>query len=355
MSLIANLFLTLATLLYFSSLSPLYFKSAPKGGDAAVSYVWGIIFIYLGFLVCMAIPTGIIAWKGGFQWTGSTGTRRFAWVAGTLVMAVLTIAISALSRDGGGPVPLLLRLYSVFIPALLPALMIVGAAVLANESLASLLPNGLVKWMMKIIFFLSLSGSASFIWSLMAQSLANDRRKIERAMEDNEKNHQNHLKDIENCDVSKDMVFILVFTDANHDPDVREKALAKIRTNPQWEKEMIRYLETDWAPEAFTFFASNEVPDKMVFAEAIRTGILIQARLIRENIQRYSHSSHYYPDQFGWEVERVLRTVDRFSDTGVDYLPAVIELRKALTEKSEYKEGNYRIESVLDKWIKNKK
>lgn len=355
MSLIANIFLALATLLYFSSLSAIYFKDAPKGGDAAMGYVWGLIFIYLGFLICVAIPTGIIGWKGGFQWTGSTGTQRFAWVTATLILSVLAVAVSALFKNEHGPVPILLKAYSLFVPALVPALMIGVGFVLVNEGLRSQIPHALVKWSLVLTFFFGATGTASLLWSLMSQSMANEKRRIEQAIKFDDQNHQNHLRDIENCDVTKDMVFILVFTDANHAPDVREKALAKIKTNPQWEKEMIRFLETDWAPEAFTFFASNEVPDKTVFAEAIRTGILNQARLIRESIQNYSHSAHYYPDQFSWQAERVLRTVDRFSDTGVDYLPAVLELRKALSEKSEYKEGGYRCEAMLDKWIKEKK
>ena len=51
----------------------------------------------------------------------------------------------------------------------------------------------------------------------------------------------------------KNMVFILVFTDANQDTDVRAKAVAKIKTNPQWEEELIKRLNSGWASEAFNF------------------------------------------------------------------------------------------------------
>jgi hypothetical protein len=149
------------------------------------------------------------------------------------------------------------------------------------------------------------------------------------------------------------MVFILVFTDGNQDEDIRKSAVTKIKSNPDWQMELIRILSTDWAPEAFHFLASNEVNERQLFLEPVRGGVLIQAKLIRESIRQSSHTSHFYPDLFSWEVERVLRTVDRFDGMGADYLPAVKELRAALDEPSEYKTIELNCMATLDKWIKS--
>ena len=62
------------------------------------------------------------------------------------------------------------------------------------------------------------------------------------------------------------MAHILVFTDANHDKEVRERAVAKVKTNPQWQQELCRLLENNGAIEAFFFLASNEVEDKNLFS-----------------------------------------------------------------------------------------
>ncbi len=159
------------------------------------------------------------------------------------------------------------------------------------------------------------------------------------------------LQDIDSCDVLKDMVFILVMTDANHDPDVRNKAVSKVKTNPKWQEELIRLLESDWAPEAFNFLASNEVDDKSLFPEAVKLGVLNQARLIRESLRSVSHPSHLYPEKFTWETERVLRTVDKFDNLGSDYRPAVQELRMAMDEHITFEKPVLNCVKILDKWL----
>ena len=170
-----------------------------------------------------------------------------------------------------------------------------------------------------------------------------------------DENHQRILNEIDTCDVMKNMVFILVSTDSNQDRDIRERAVAKVKTHPQWQQELIRLLQTDWAPEAFNFLASNDVDDPLLFGEPVKAGILIQARLIRESIRNSSHSSHFYPGRFGWEVERAVRTADKFKNQGVDLRPAVQELRAALDEPSEYEKPVFTCIKILDKWLKENK
>ncbi len=117
---------------------------------------------------------------------------------------------------------------------------------------------------------------------------------------------------------------------------------------------MIRLLNCEWAPEAFTFLASNDV-DKQKFAEPVRQGVLNQASVFRKSIRRSTHDAHFYKEQFLWELERVFRTLEKFKDTGVDYTPAVQELRNALDEPSEYKKPDWPAKKELDKWLKSNK
>lgn len=118
-------------------------------------------------------------------------------------------------------------------------------------------------------------------------------------------------------------------------------------------QELIRLLETGWSAEAFQFLASNPVDDPALFYEPVRKGVFQQSLLIRESIQRASHSSHFYPGLFLWEVERVIRSVDRFKGHGTDYLPAMKELRAALDEPSDFKEVTFDCLAPLDKWIRS--
>ena len=84
----------------------------------------------------------------------------------------------------------------------------------------------------------------------------------------------------------------------------------------------------------------------------IHQGVLSQARLIRARLRRCSHPSHVYDGQFGFEVERSLEVVEKLKDLGVDFTPAVKELRAALDEPIAYDNPNSSCKKVLDKWLK---
>lgn len=186
----------------------------------------------------------------------------------------------------------------------------------------------------------------------MAQANLNANARLRSESEFIDRTHQNHLNTIDSTDVMKNMVFLLVFTDANHDTDVRDRALAKIKSRVDWQEELARRLETDWAPEVFTFLASNEVDDKALFAEPVQKGAFIQARLIRESIRNCRGTYDLYSSRFAWEAERVLRTLEKFEGMGLDYRPAVQEMRAALDEPTSFEKPKLECKSILDKWLK---
>ena len=187
---------------------------------------------------------------------------------------------------------------------------------------------------------------------LMMESARNAAAITQDKSDFEQRNYQNHLDNIDSTDVMKEIVFILVYTDANQRQDVREKALAKIKSRPDWQEELVRRIQTDWAPEVFTFLASNEVDDKTLFLEAVKQGVLIQARLIRADIRKCRDGYDLYEGRFTWEVERVLRTVDKFEDMGVDYRPAVQEMRNALDERTSFEKPKLVAKGILEKWLK---
>ena len=135
-------------------------------------------------------------------------------------------------------------------------------------------------------------------------------------------------------------------TDGNQSPDVRERAVVKVKTHPDYQAELIHILQTGYVAEAFQFLASNEVEDPQRFPEPIRLGILKQAEVFRETIRASSHPFHFYPELFHWETERILRTVDNYKGMGVDFKPAIFELKKSLDEKTDFERPKLRCEMV---------
>lgn len=352
MTIVGNLLIALATLLYFSLVSALFGKEPPRGGDAVVGYVWGIIIMGIAFSVCMGIVTLIIGGKGNFEWVSTGRSSRFFLVAGGFFATTITTVLCSLFKQENGPVPVVLKFLSDFVPILVPLVLIVTAIILLNNNLRMNVPAAVYKWPLLAVSVIGVAGIFSAAAGFIASEHRNQQAVIAGMIRDQDNNHQRMLSEIDTCDVMKNMVFILVFTDANQDVDVKEKAVAKIKTNRKWQQELVARLKSDWAPEAFNFLASNAVDDPQLFTEPVKEGVLVQARLVRETIRRSSHPSHFYAGQFSWEVERVLRTVDRFNNQGTDYRSAVRALRAALDEPSEFKKPAFECTGLLNEWIK---
>ncbi len=351
MTILGNILLALATLLFCLLFSLIYLKQSPRGGDAAMGHVWSIMLLNLAFLILMILVALIIGSKGGFGWVSSGKTARFLLVTLGLLASVTTVAAGALFYGEPGPFAAFINRFLGFTPALVPVLLILGSAILLNDGLRNSFPASAFKIPLITAFGLGVLGASALLLGLISESNQNTRRSIEQMYSDQDQNHARQLADIDSCDVSKDLVFILVFTDANHDDDIRARALAKIKSRPDWQEELIRRLDSGWAREPFTFLASNAVDNPELFLEPVRLGILNVAKSIREEIRRSDHASNFYPERFSWEVARILRTVEKFEGKGVDYLPAVRELRAALDEPSSVEKSSMECSKILDKWI----
>ncbi|MCC7465398.1 MAG: hypothetical protein IT261_03970 [Saprospiraceae bacterium] len=355
MTIAGTLLLALAGLGFLFFSSSIFGSYQPRGGDYVAGYAWGVILFFLAFLGILLIASLLIAYRGGFDWLSEHTAAKYLLLLFGLISSVSAAALSAMFRNEPDAAAVSIRWFSGFAPILIPVLLLLAGVVLNNESLRNSLPPLTYKIPLHLGFWLGLLINGLFVRALVVQSSANAQARVEETLAFQDKNHQRMLQEIDSCDVSKNMVFILVMTDANQDKEVRERAVAKVKTHPQWQQELIRILGTGYASEAFNFLASNEVDDKSLFPEAIRTGIAQQAAQFRESIRRSSHSSHFYPERFLWETERVLRTVERFRDQGTDFTPAVKELRAALDEPSDVEKSSMKAEKVLDEWLKKAK
>jgi hypothetical protein len=269
-----------------------------------------------------------------------------------LVSTVVAAALAALFREEPGTSAIMVRYFSGFAPILIPVLLLVSGVILLNDGLRNAMPASVCQWPVKISFWLGLVINVLAVRAWMQLSNENAQAHVQDEIAFQDKNQQRMLDEIDSCDVQKNMVFILVMTDANQDPEVRQRAIAKVKTHPNWQQELIRILGTGYASEAFNYLASNNVDNPELFPQAIETGIGQQAEQFRESIRRSSHPSHFYPERFQWETERVVRTVDKFSDKGVDFRPSMKALRAALNEKTDVEKKPLNAEELLDYWLK---
>ncbi len=345
MIVLGNLLLAIAALVFFLLAKSILFTKMP-GGDAGVGYAWALIIGVLAFSICMAAVTAIIGSQGGFSWVGSPGGSRTMLVLAGFVLIMVGNGFF-MAGEGFGGLPYFSRKIVAAIPAVLPPLLIISAAILLNAARTSV-----PVFTYKLPIYFGLGCGIMAVGFIMAQKARNSAAILQDRSNFKRRNYQNHLDNIDSTDVMKDMVFLLVYTDANHEKEVRGKALGKLKSRPDWQEELVRRLQNDWAPEVFTFLASNDVDDKAMFAEPVRQGVLIQAKLIRENIRQCRDAYALYAGKFTWEVERVLRTVEKFEGMGVDYRPAVQEMRNALDERTHFEKPKLAAKGILDKWLK---
>ncbi len=347
MNTLGNLLLGITVLIFLVFVVSIYGKPAPKGGDAVVGYAWGILLFNLVLLILFALLSIIIGIKGGFSWLPGSGTAVFFSVAGGLLLAMIGATLGAF-REGST----FLNYAGAAISVLTPLGLIIGLAVLLNA------PNVtpvLYKIPLGVAAGLGLLACGAGLLANLKLNAENQQRQATAQSDFEKRNHDNMIETIDAIDVQKVFSNLLLYTDGYKDDEVRQRALAKIKSRADWEDELLRGLQENWAPEVFTFLASNEVEHKERFAEPIRAGIFIQAQQIEDQIKKAYSDHHLYSDQFCWETERVLRTIDKFKNSGVDYMPALQALRQSFDSKAEVKKPNFVCAHELDKWIKRNK
>lgn len=345
MLIIGNLFLGIAAVIFLLILN-LTFLRTPPGGDAGVGYAWTLIFGVLGFSICLGIVTAIIGKAGGFGWIEANSFPRWAIV----LLGFLVVLVGNgffMMNERPGDLPYFFKLFLMLVPFVLPLALLLGAGILLNFKYAELNPLAY-----KIPVYIGLALSALGVGIILFAKMQQSAAILQAGREAEDKQYQDRLNHIDTTDVMNDGVFLYVYTDSNHDKEVRERALSRIKSRPDWQEELTRRLQNDWAPEAFNFLASNDVENKAIFPEPVRQGVLIQARLIRESIRQCRDKYDLYEGRFTWEVDRVIRTVDKFVGMGTDFRPAMQELRNALDERTSFEKPKLPANHILDKWLK---
>jgi len=341
-----NILIGVATLIYFGLLGLIY-RSHSDSGQVGVGRGWMLILGNFGFVLCLTIVTGIIGSKGGFSWVASDGGLRFVLVLVGFILIMVGTVLVLLGESLRDLPPFVTRVLN-FAPAVLPLLVLASAGILLNDGWRSTWPE----LAFKLPLAIALAFGVFAVGLLLRQGARKAAERIQAESDAQKQIHQNYHDNIDSCDVTKEIISILGYTDANHYPDVREHALAKIKSHPDWQEELLKQIKTDGAPKVYTFLASNEVDDKEIFTEAVREGLLVQAKLIREGIRKAAYPSQLTADEFFWQVQRALRTADKFAGLGTDYRPAVEEIRKALDEPSNIEKPKFRCTALLDDWLK---
>lgn len=340
MNILGNILLLLS-LFAAGYLFKMTFLQKMPGGDYGVGYSWVLLFLIAFFWICLALVAMIVGYTGGFSWL-SLG--RFG-SSGMLIMCFLIVFSGVTSGMEGS-----LRNFSVLAPVnavITPLILMLSFAVLLNEGLKTNIPPTLVKWGLTGIFAVN----SLVLGTMLVGKIASKASLILPRSENNLSNFElGILAQIDSCDPGKGITSLFLYAGDNQPRPIREKAQLKIKSKPDWQEDLYHALEGNDTDNAMRFLLAIEVDDKPRFAEGVYQGILSQAKLVRARYHNCSHPSHVYDGMFAFEVDRCLQIVEKFKNEGVDFKPAMQELRTALDEPNAY--GNDKTSKVaVDKWL----
>lgn len=345
MQIIGNILLILATLAA-GYLFNLNFLNKMPSGDAGVGHAWVSLFLVAIFWLCIALVALVLGSMGAFE---GLALGRFS-STGMLILSFLVMLLGA-NLGLAGSSAFGLRYFALLSIVVTPVVLLVGFAILMNPNLKSAFSPSTLRWGFGAILALNsfLLGTSLLGMVVSRLGLFHLTRIFSNELDSNQ---LRIIGEIDSCDASKDIRSVFVFSGNNQHPKVQEKALAKIKSKPDWQNDLIQMLRSEWVDEAFIFLSSNEVDDKAAFAQPVYDGVLGLAKGMRQRLKRCSHPSHLYEGMFSTEVRRALEVVDKYQGLGIDYKPAVLELQAALDEPIYYDKPEFSCAKTLDKWLK---
>jgi hypothetical protein len=339
MSLFGNLSLAFTALILLGLLNLAVLQKAP-GGDAGVGHAWAIVILCIGLLIGAALTTLAVGLRGGFDRFGSgTGVRA---LVGLCWFALTALGFYLLS-DHGSLLPRVVRIACTFV---LPLLVLAWAAVHLNDGLARGLPDSATTALSLAIVALTILPLIGTVAGSAVRTAASFAQRGEL-----DSFQRGIVQQIEATDAQDGIALLLVHTPEGRHPEIRERALAKIKSRADWQDELVRLLKTEAAPEVLGFLSANEVDNPAMFASAVPEGLLQQAAEIRRRIRQSSHPSHLYAGMLHTDVCLALEVASSYRAKGVDVRAAVQEMRRAFDEPSPYDKPTFAAVELIDRWL----
>ena len=357
---LGNILLVLVILFLFGLIQTT--ASPMPGGDRGVGAAFVLFVCGAGFILFTGLLALNLGWNNAFDWVpGPSARRNWLIFLGWLAFASATFA-SAMFRvewhQGEFPQYLQYLRWLARAQAVvwLPLLALVPAFLLMNFDRPAGTAPDFVKIPMLTGFLLSVLMSVGLLFGFFRGSAQQAAARVQFEQEQNDKLHNQHLEYIAEQKPTDPIVNILSLTGRFHDADVRDAAVNKVKTHPDWEAELIRLLnDTEWHSQVYQFIDGNRVDHPELFVEPINRSIRRMAAAVRKSIKDSNNLQDWHFEHLS--LERLFRAIDeQFSLPGADYRPAVLELRQALdTPKPErFKNVKFTVTRLVDDWLKKK-
>lgn len=341
------------TVLFYAGLLNVTASPMP-GGDRGVGYGLSLFVCGAGFVLFTGLLTWHMGVKNAFDWVPVAGGGRVPLLlAGWLSFSMATVVCASTKFQIGDFHPLLVGVLKR-VDIMLPLLVLVPALLLLNMDRAAGTAPIWVKAPMSVGFAVSMVIGLALLFIWAKTSFEQQAAIVKQQQDRDEQRHSDNLTYIAEQTPDSAIVNILALTGRYHDQDVREAAVAKTKSRPNWEAELIALLDNEYYnKEVYSFIDGNKVDHPELFVEPIKRSILLQATEVRKSIKGSNNLQDWHFEHLS--LPRLFRAIDeQFMLPGADYRPAVRELRRALdTPKPErFRDVNFSVTREVDAWLK---
>ena len=347
MTILGNILLGLAALIYLVPLQFVLHDTSPKRNDGG-GLLWAAIFLMLPlwFLLASALATATA--KGGLDWTGRDRALQYLLV---LICSVALMVVSGFSFVGKfeppAQMPAITRSFAGWAVQLFPLITIAFCLLALNPGLGQSVPPLLMRVPMIAISGVSLVISVGLLFTLAVHSQQQAASRVEAEVEFHNKRDRDVLARVELITAEENFAELLGFANRFEKDHIRSIAIKKAEAHPKFTEELAQVLAGGWAEKGLVYLDACDAPDPKALAVPVRAAILKLAEDARNSVER-THT--FYAEQFDWNTRIILSVADKFRDSGVDYEPAIREFRAA-PDLPRAKTFAFNARRPLDAWL----
>ncbi|MCA9190739.1 MAG: hypothetical protein KDB03_03215 [Planctomycetales bacterium] len=347
-------FLAVATSIIVFALFQVANTPMPRG-DRSVGYSFLLILLCLLFVICSGLLAVTLAWHKRFGGPHSNIVwQNTAIASGWLALSLATLAgVAFLVEWHAGDFPVTLRWLSqtqVFV--WLPALFLFPVFWQVNFGRPDQSLPPLMRLLTGAGFLISIGMCCMLLWGWWHMTVQRHSEMANRIFERNEKRFNENLQFIAEQPDDGPLVNLLSLAGKFQEREVRDAAVAKIKTNPDWEQELIQLLtNSSFQSEVYDFMDGNLVDHPNDFVGPMKTSLKRTAEAIQLEISNSSHLQPWSMEHFG--IERCLRAIDQqfVHLPKAEFREEVQAIQRALQRSDTAKVPRFSTLIAVDTWL----
>jgi hypothetical protein len=346
MQITGNIVVSLALFLYALTLQLLLHDVTQKRDQGGA--LWGSLFIILPLWILLTIGMLLATARGGFDWLPvSRGTQYFIAALFGIALLVVTFFSFLTKIEHAGQLPWAVRPFGAWALFLFPPVAMAFVFLTLNSSLSGKISLPTRSAPLIFIGALSLLACIAMLGQWVMHAQRKQVARAERAVAAHNERDRNIMERLQTLSATNDFAELLGFANRFENPDIRKVAIEKAQSHPEFMAALKRVLDNGWVSQALVYLDACDIADPKVLATSVREAIAVLTEDAKDSVAR-THTFH--ADQFDWNTRLILSVADKFSEAGVDYVPA-IRVYRATLDSQRTRDVKINARQTLDAWL----